>query len=227
MHHETNDAANCTHGGAPHRLRNDILDGKLPRPHIRSAEVFAAAAVLAVDGILKHADVRPEQEERLRRLFKEAACSCGDDPVVMAAEFTRLAGLDPIKGSVALCDRFMEYVYEEQERLQYEWVRDNRIADPILEPRRVVVRRWTGVRHVEEHGIALPGGDAPLLGKFCFFDRGRNNVSDSGEIFSTLVLDWEDILYFEPLTAEDVEMLAKSAVATERRRQRLERASAR
>lgn len=112
MHHETNDAANCAHEVAPHRLHNDILDGKPPRPH-RSAEVFAevfAAAAdkfLAVDGILEHADVRPEQEERLRRLFKEAAYSCGDDPVVMAAEFTRLAGLDPIKGSVALCDRFI------------------------------------------------------------------------------------------------------------------------
>lgn len=226
MHHDTNDAAHCAHGSAPNRLQNDILDGKPPRPHVRSAEVFAAAAnnFLAVDGIL---DVRPEQEERLRRLFKEAACSCGDDPVAMAAEFTRLAGLGPIKGIVALCDRLMEYVYEEQERLQCEWVRDNHIADPILEPRRVVVRRWTGVRHVQEHGIALPGGDAPLLGMFRFFDRGRNNLSDSGEIFSTLVLDLEDILYFEPLAAEDVELLEKSAVATEKRMQRLATASAR
>lgn len=191
---------------------------RAPRPDIHAAETYALAAreffrvksAPCASGDVDEAD--KIEEAILNALRSRDGCR---EAWELSQDVERLLGAR-VQGLAAYCVELLEYAAEVQDLLQYDWVKDNGVEDPVPSPKRVVGRRWTGVRFVEEEGLALPGGDCVLLGMFRFLsDRRRADVE--GEIFSTLVLPWEDILREMPLTADDVDLLRRSDQAAAKR----------
>lgn len=192
-----------------------------PRPDIYSAETYVRAArdFFRVRPAPRASEGKQAETEMEELILSSVGSRHGyREAWEVSREVERLLDA-PVQGLAAYCEELVDYAAEIQELLQYEWVKENGIENPVPSPRRVVVRRWTGVRVVEEEGLALPGGDCVLLGMFRYLsDRRRADVD--GEIFSTLVLPWEHILQEKPLTDDDVDLLRRSDEAAAQREAR-------